>query len=95
MKIHETTKFNKLRTKLKEKIERQALKEAIITVAKDPQSGKKLKGDFAVLRSFKYTVKGQARFKYTVKGQARRLIYKWDKNSIILFSFGPRESIYK
>ncbi|GAH13859.1 unnamed protein product, partial [marine sediment metagenome] len=29
------------------------------------------------------------------KGQARRLIYKWGKNSIILFSFGPRESIYK
>ncbi|HEB36439.1 hypothetical protein LCGC14_1000550 [marine sediment metagenome] len=85
MKIHETTKFNKLRTRLKEKTEKEALKEAIIEVAKDPQSGKKLKGDFALLRSFKYTV----------KGQARRLIYKWEKNSIILFSFGPRESIYK
>jgi len=85
MKIYETTKFNKLRTKLKEKTEKEALKEAIEAVAKDPQAGKKLKGDFALLRSFKYTV----------KGQARRLIYKWEKNSIILFSFGPRESIYK
>jgi len=85
MKFYETTKFNKLRTRLKEKTEKEALKEAIKAVAKDPQSGKKLKGDFALLRAFKYTV----------KGQARRLIYKWEKNSIILFSFGPRESIYK
>ncbi len=85
MKINETTKFNKLRTKLKEKTEKEGLREAIKAVAKDPQSGKKLKGDFALLWSFKYTV----------KGQARRLIYKLEKNSIILFSFGPRESIYK
>ena len=85
MKIHETAKFNKLRTKLKEKIEKEALKETIKAVAKDLQAGKKLKGDFALLRSFKYTV----------KGQSHRLIYKWEKNSIILFSFGPRESIYK
>jgi mRNA-degrading endonuclease RelE of RelBE toxin-antitoxin system len=85
MKIHETTKFNKLRTKLKERPEKEALKEAIKAVAKNPQVGKKLKGDFALLWSFKYTV----------KGQARRLIYKWEKNSIVLFSFGPRESIYK
>ena len=85
MKIYETTKFNKLRTKLKEKTEKEALKTAIIAVAKDPQTGKKLKGDFASLLAFKYTV----------KGQTRRLIYKWGKNSIILFSFGPRESIYK
>ena len=66
MKIHETTKFNKLRTKLKERTEKEALKEAIKTVAKDPQGGKKLKGDFTLLRAFKYTV----------KGQTRRLIYK-------------------
>jgi hypothetical protein len=85
MKIHETAKFNKLRIKLKEKTEKDALKEEIIAVSKDPQAGKKLKGDFALLGSFKYTA----------KGQARRLIYKWEKNSIILFSFGPRESIYR
>ena len=85
MKIYETTKFNKLRTKLKEKTEKEALKEAIKAVAKDPQTGKKLKGDFALLHSFKYTV----------KGQTRRVIYKLGKNSIILFYFGPRESIYK
>jgi len=85
MKIYETSKFNKLRTKQKEKTEEEALKEAIKVVAKDPQTGKKLKGDFISLRASKYTV----------KGQTRRLIYKWEKNSIILFSFGPRESIYK
>jgi len=85
MKIYETTKFNRLRRKLKEKTEKEALKAAIKVVAKDPQTGKKLKGDFALLWAFKYTV----------KGQIRRLIYKWGKNSIILFSFGPRESIYK
>jgi hypothetical protein len=32
MKIHETAKFNKLRTKLKEKIEKEALKEAPTTL---------------------------------------------------------------
>ena len=85
MKIYETSKFNKQRRKLKEKTEKQALKQAIKAVAKDPQSGKKLKGDFALLRSFKYTV----------KGRTGRLIYKCEKNSIVLFSFGPRESIYK
>ncbi len=81
MKIYETSKFNKLRTKLKEKTEKEEIK----AVAIDPQTGKKLKGDFASLRASKYTV----------KGQTRRLIYKWGKNSIILFSFGPREIIYK
>lgn len=85
MKIYETTKFNKLRTKIKEKTEKEALKTATKLIAKDPQTDKKLKGDFASLRAFKYTV----------KGQTRRLVYKWEKNSIILFSFGPRESIYK
>jgi mRNA-degrading endonuclease RelE of RelBE toxin-antitoxin system len=85
MKVYETTKFIKLRTKLKEKTEKEALKTAINVVAKDPQTDKKLKGDFDSLRAFKYTI----------KGQTRRLIYKWEKNSIILFSFGPRESIYK
>ena len=79
MKINETTKFNKLRRKIKENLEKEALKAAIKVVAKDPQTGKKLKGDFALLRSFNYTV----------KDQTRRLIYKWGKNSIILFSFGP------
>jgi len=85
MKIYETTKLNKLRRKIKENSEKEALKAAIKVVAKDPQTAKKLKADFALLRSFNYTV----------KGQTRRLIYKWEKNSIILFSFGPREGIYK
>ncbi len=41
MKIYETSKFNKLRKKLKEKTEKDGLKEAIKAVAKDPQSCKK------------------------------------------------------
>jgi mRNA-degrading endonuclease RelE of RelBE toxin-antitoxin system len=85
MKIFETSKFHKLRKKTKEEVEKKALKAAIIEIEKDPQAGKKLKGDFVQLRSYSYTV----------KGQSRRLIYKWEKDSIILFSFGPREGIYK
>ncbi len=85
MKIYETSKFNKLRKKLKEKTEKDALKTAIQDIVEDPEIGKKLRGDFAHLRSYKYAV----------KGQSYRLIYKWEKNSIILFSFGPREGIYK
>jgi hypothetical protein len=27
--------------------------------------------------------------------QARRLVYTWEKDQIILFSFGPRGGIYK
>ncbi len=85
MKIYETSKFHKLRTKLKEEAEKEALKTSIQLIAKDPDVGKKLRGDFVHLRSHKYAV----------KGQPRRLIYKREKNSIILFSFGPREGIYK
>ena len=85
MKIYETSKFHKLRKKLKEQTEKEALKAAVQHIAKDPEVGKKLRGDFAHLRSHKYAV----------KGQQRRLIYKREKNSIILFSFGPREGIYK
>ena len=85
MKIYETSKFHKLRKKIKEETEKEALKTAIQLIAKDPDVSKKLRGDFFHLRSHKYTV----------KGQPRRLIYKREKNSIILFSFGPREGIYK
>jgi mRNA-degrading endonuclease RelE of RelBE toxin-antitoxin system len=85
MKIYETSKFHKLRKKLKEKTEKDALKTAIQDIAKNPEVGKKLRGDFAHLRSYKYAA----------KGQSRRLVYRREKNSIILFSFGPREGIYK
>jgi mRNA-degrading endonuclease RelE of RelBE toxin-antitoxin system len=85
MKLLETSKFNKLRKKLKETHEKESLKTAIENILKDPEAGKKLKGEFKELRSYRYTT----------KGQARRLIYKLEIDSIILFSFGPREGIYK
>ena len=43
------------------------------------------KGKFTLLRSYSYTV----------KGQARRLVYRWENDLIILFSFRPKEGIYK
>jgi mRNA-degrading endonuclease RelE of RelBE toxin-antitoxin system len=85
MKILETSKFERLRKKIREDAERNALKEAIMEVKKNPQARKKLKGEFALLRSYQYTV----------KGQARRLVCRWEKDLIILFSFGPREGTYK
>jgi mRNA-degrading endonuclease RelE of RelBE toxin-antitoxin system len=85
MKILETSKFQKLRKRIRGEAERIALKEALAEVEKNPNAGKKLKGEFAQLRSFSYAV----------EGQPRRLIYKWEKDAIILFSFGPRQGIYK
>jgi len=85
MKILETSKFQKLRKKIREDAERNSLKAAIMEVEKNPLAGKKLKGEFVLLRSYQYAV----------KGQARRLVYRLEKDLIILFSFGPREGIYK
>jgi len=75
MKILETSKFQRQRKKIGEKAERESLKEAVREVEKNPGAGKKLKGEFALLRSYAYTV----------KGQARRLVYRWEKD-IIVFS---------
>lgn len=85
MKLVETTKFKKLRKKLKEDKEKKALRRAIIRVVDNPDLGKKLKGEFKDLRSYGYTV----------QGKSRRLIYKLETEMIVLFSFGPREEIYK
>jgi mRNA-degrading endonuclease RelE of RelBE toxin-antitoxin system len=85
MKILETSKFQRLRKKIREEAERNLLKEALLEIEKNPEAGKKLKGEFALLRSYPYTV----------KGQARRLIYRWEKDMIVLFSLGPRGGIYK
>lgn len=85
MKILETAKFQRQRIKIREDVERDSLKKAVMEVEKNPEAGKKLKGEFALLRSYPYTV----------KGQARRLVYRWEKDLIILFSFGPRGGIYK
>ena len=85
MKILETSKFQRLRKKIRGDAERSALKKALAEVEKNPSVGKKLKGEFALLRSFPYAV----------EGKARRLIYRWEKDVVVLFSFGPREGIYK
>ena len=85
MKLLETATFRKQRKKLVQQSEKDALKEAIQTVLNNPETGKQLKGEFKDLRSLRYHV----------KGQQRRLIYKVEADSLILFSFGPREGIYK
>ena len=76
MKILETSKFQKLRKRTRSEIERSGLKKAIAEIEKNPDAGKKLKGEFAPLRSLAYSV----------KGQPRRLIYRWEKNEVVLFS---------
>lgn len=85
MRLAETSKFKRLRKKLKQKQEKEELKKAIKGIAEDPYAGKKLKGEFRELRSYNYSV----------KGQSKRLVYKKNPDTIILFSFGPREGIYK
>ena len=85
MKILETAKFALSRKKLVDKGEIEALKAAITALAAVPSSGKKLHGEFADLRSFAYSA----------RGQTRRLIYRWNAGEIVLFSFGPRQGIYK
>ena len=84
MQIYETPKFTKLREKLKSTDEKQQLKKAILSQTHNPESGKKLKGEFKEFRSYRYTF----------KGQDRRLIYKIKNDHIYLLSFGPREGIY-
>ena len=85
MKLFEIPKFQKLRKKLKDEAEKGALRDAVIGILENPEIGKKLMGEFRDLRSFRYSV----------RGQARRLIYRHEKDSIVLFSFGPRQGIYK
>jgi len=85
MRILETSKFQRLRKKIRQEAERTSLKEAILEVEMNPAAGKKLKGEFAHLRAYPYTV----------KRQARRLVYMWEEDTIVLFSFGPRAGIYR
>ena len=85
MRLVETSKFKRLRKKLRQEQEKAELKNAIKGIMEYPYSGEKLKGELRELLSFSYSV----------KGQSRRLIYKVEKDTIILFSFGPREGIYK
>jgi hypothetical protein len=85
VRLVETSKFKKLRKKIKRDLEKAALKEAILKILGNPTAGKKLKGEFQDLRSFSYSV----------KGQNRRLICKQENDCLVLLSFGPREGIYK
>lgn len=85
MRLVETSKFKKFRKKIRGSLEKEALKEAILNILNNPASGKKLKGEFRELRSFSYTV----------KGQERRLIYRYEKDHLVLLTFGPREGIYR
>ena len=84
-RLPETSKFQKLRKKLIDRHERDALRKAVQNVLENPDSGKKLKGEFRDLRSLRFTV----------RGQPRRLIHKLEKDAMVLFSFGPRQGIYK
>jgi mRNA-degrading endonuclease RelE of RelBE toxin-antitoxin system len=84
-RIFEAPKFARLREKLRSDLEREALRKAVKAVIGNPEAGKKLKGEFKDLRSFRYAV----------RGQARRLIYAWEGDRLIFLSFGPREGIYK
>jgi len=85
LRIFEAPKFSRLREKLRSDIEREALKKAVQSVVKDPSAGKKLKGEFKNLRSFRYAA----------HGQASRLIYAWESDRLTFLSFGPREGAYK
>jgi mRNA-degrading endonuclease RelE of RelBE toxin-antitoxin system len=85
LRIYETSKFRRLRKKLRSEMEKEALKRAIAEVAANPQGGKPLKGEF----------KSLWRYAYNVAGQEKRLIYKAEKDCLYLLSFGPREGIYQ
>jgi mRNA-degrading endonuclease RelE of RelBE toxin-antitoxin system len=85
MILLETAKFARLRMKVRDDREREDLKSAILAVCDHPEIGKKLKGELGDLRSHSYSI----------RGQARRLVYQWEKGTITLFSFGPRQGIYK
>lgn len=85
MILLETAKFARLRKKVRDEIEREELKAAVLAIFTQPEIGKKLKGELGDLRSHAFSV----------RGQARRLSYQWDKETITLYSFGPRQGIYK
>ena len=85
MRLLETAKFRKQREKLRGEKEKEALKKAILEVMENPLSGKKLKGELTPFRSCHYAA----------AGQSQRLIYKFEADTLILFSFGPRQGIYK
>jgi len=85
MRLLETAKFRKQREKLRSDLEKQALKKAIFEVVENPLPGKKLKGEFSIYRSLRFSA----------RALSQRLIYKLEADSIVLISFGPRQGVYK
>jgi hypothetical protein len=85
MRLVEASKFKKQRKKIRGAQEKNALKKAISHIMENPETGKKLKGEFKDLLVHSYTI----------KGQDRRLNYRMEKNALVLLSFGPREGVYK
>jgi len=85
MILLETAKFAHLRKKIRDDRELEELKSAILAVRDRPEIGKKLKGELGDLRSHSYSV----------RGQTRRLVYQWEKGTLTLYSFGPRQGVYK
>jgi len=85
MRLLETAKFARLRKRLQDEEERDALRTAVSEILSDPLAGKKLKGELGHLRSYRFTV----------RGQARRVVYHFEVDTVILFSFGPRQGISK
>jgi hypothetical protein len=85
MRLVETVKFKKLRKRIRDNKELEALRGALKIIRDNPEIGKKLKGEFKELRSYKYSV----------YGQSKRLIYKIEQGCLVLLSFGPREGSYK
>lgn len=85
MILRETSKFSKLRKKIKSQAERDALKTAVIAIRDNPLIGKKLKGELDHLWSISYHT----------GGQTRRIVYILGRDAIIFFSLGPRQGIYK
>ena len=85
MRLLETAKFKKQKGKLRSEVERQALKKAIAEIMENPLAGEKLKGELSLFRSYRFSV----------ASLSQRLIYQFESDSFILFSFGPRQGIYK
>lgn len=85
MRIYETAKFRKQRKRLKSRHEKNAMKSAVHAIVEKPGLGKKLKGEFKDLLSYRYAV----------QRQERRLVYKLEEDRLIMMSFGPREGIYR
>jgi hypothetical protein len=81
MQLLETAKFRRQRKSLRGEKETDALKKTILRIMADPAAGKKMAGE---LTSF-YLSNG------SISGRPQRLIYRYSADTLVLFSFGPRQ----